>query len=94
MSEPAPNIKAPTTDVPFLDTEAIAEPGAVGMVPEENSGPPLAEMAHETPAAPGPCADCAKYARLGYVAGVVIGVSAGAVVAYVILRNRMNPVEA
>jgi len=93
-TEPAPKVNVPKTDVPFLDAEAIADPDEVRVAndfdPETVGVYPEAPPALEPHA--GPCADCARYARIGYVAGVVVGVSAGALVAYVILRNRLAPV--
>lgn len=89
MTEPAPNIKAPKTDVPFLDPEPVSENGA--------DVPPEVAFTSKDPAfAPEnrqaePCADCAKFARIGYVAGAVVGIAAGAAVAYVIMRNRLAP---
>lgn len=99
MPEPAPKIKAPTTDVPFLDPEPVSEVQS----PSEGNGtgnhPVGAESAGSaafdspTSAQPseGPCADCAKYAQIGYVAGAIVGIAAGGIVAYVILRNRLAP---
>src|ERR1700722_20354615 len=97
MTEPAPKLNVPKTGGPFVDAEATADPEAdAGMESEESSErPPVAEMGHETiPAASGPCADCARYARIGYVAGCAVGIAAGGLVAYVILRNRLNPISA
>ena len=110
-TEPAPKVSVPKTDVPFLDTEAIADPEAGNGTSNHSADPginapssPLESGRSGAPAsgppgldaveaiAGGACADCAKYARIGYVAGVVVGVSAGALVAYVILRNRLAPV--
>ena len=89
--EEAPKVAVPKTSVPFLDADAISGgengAGAAGMVGGEipSQSPMVGE--HETPAAP--CADCAKFARFGYIAGAVFGVAAGSLVAYVILKNRL-----
>jgi hypothetical protein len=88
--EDAPKVSVPKTDVPFLDPKAIAEP-AGEVTPETaftSSDPAFAPENR-----PAPCADCAKYARLGYAAGAVVGITAGALVAYVILKNRLAPVD-
>lgn len=74
---------------PFLDPEPIASTPPV----DEDDGPTFGPEAISTPSpvVSGPCADCARYARIGYVIGAVVGVAAGGVVAYVILKNRLAP---
>jgi hypothetical protein len=86
--EPVPNVGVPQTDVPFLDVEAIAEPVEVTAETAFTSSDPAFTPESR---AKEPCADCAKYARIGYVSGVAIGVAAGGLVAYVILKNRLAP---
>ncbi len=66
-------------------------PGPAGMVNGES--PLRSLLAHETPAGPGPCADCAKAARILYFVGMGIGATAGVLAAYMILRNRLAPNE-
>jgi NMD protein affecting ribosome stability and mRNA decay len=93
---PGANIKASATDVPFLDAEAISSPGGeeaagvVDMVPGESPRTETAETSHETSTTP--CPDCQRYAQIGYIAGAVLGIVAGGVVAYVILRSRLAPI--
>ena len=78
---------------PFLDPEPISDPAddVFPLVDEDES--PNGTMPAVLPEPKmGPCDDCARYAQIGYVVGVVIGVAAGSAVAYVILRNRLAPV--
>lgn len=96
MTEPAPKIKAPTTDVPFLDPGPVSESGVNGSTPAgEATEAHEALSAQETADPAGvraePCADCARYAQIGYIAGALVGIAAGGIVAYVILKNRLVP---
>ena len=77
-----------STDPKFLDPDPIAEPrngDELFPVDEPMTGL-TATSAHN-----GPCADCTRYAQVGYVISAAVGITAGVVVAYVILRNRLAP---
>jgi hypothetical protein len=77
-----------STEPPFLDPGPISDPGPVDDDPVERNG------THPSPpptVSAGPCADCTRYAQMGYVIGAVVGITAGATAAYFILRDRLAP---
>lgn len=87
-----------------MDADAIAEPsenGAAAKVDPDGAGMVTGESprqrnksdAHETLAPSGPCPDCQRYAQMGYLIGVAVGLAAGGVVAYIVLRNRLSPID-
>jgi hypothetical protein len=71
---------------PFLDPGPISDPvdDVAPMIEPAAPAPP-------PPVSAGPCDDCARYAQVGYVIGAAVGIAAGSLVAYVILRNRLAP---
>lgn len=86
-----PDPRVPQTDPPFLDPDPISEKidADLERAAVYNRADDLApDVPRETS---GPCADCTRYAQVGYVIGAAVGITAGAVVAYVILRNRLAP---
>jgi hypothetical protein len=78
------------SDPPFLDPEPLSfDPEPVGMVDGESPSHP--SVVHETPTGSGPCPDCKRYAQAGYIFGALVGVAAGTLVAWIILKNRLAP---
>jgi hypothetical protein len=76
------------TDPKFLDPDAISDPQLSDDESENGTMP----RALPEPKAEQPCDDCTRYAQVGYVIGAAVGIVAGGVVAYVILRSKLAPV--
>jgi hypothetical protein len=74
---------------PFLDPGPISDPGPADDDLVEQNGTQHPSL--PPPVSSGPCADCTRYAQVGYVIGAVVGITAGATVAYFILRDRLAP---
>jgi hypothetical protein len=93
-------LSVPTEPKKFLDPEPISDnvPVDVSKLSDDTAqqiGDDLRAMQDEglnLVSNPAPCADCTRYAQAGYVIGACVGIAAGGLVAYVILRNRLAPI--